>query len=194
MPEDLTPGDVEQFTEGRMLQTDPETVRALDAALARVRRWCGWHVTPARRETITRDRPYSNMLIIPTLKIRQVHSITVDGQAMDLSDIRVSNDVPGMLQTVTGRPWAYSCNLGQIEVELTHGFTAAEAQDFREAVLELIDNADISKGTGGDGPLTSKRVDDVEYHWSGFVDRTFGIAKNPMNESLLYQYRILAFA
>ena len=42
--------------------------------------------------------------------------------------------------------------------------------------------------------LTEKRVDDVELHWSGFVDRTFGIAKNPMNESILYQFRILPFA
>jgi hypothetical protein len=196
--EDLAVADVEAYTGGRMLASDAETQRALDAALARVRRFCGWHVSPARTETLTVDCPWSSLLILPTMKIRSITSITVDGNAVDLTTVRTSADAPGCLETVNFQPWGgyrTDSGFGRVAVALSHGFSAAEAADFRQAVLELIDSTSLQKGTGGSGPLVEKKVDDVTYRWSGVVDRFPGsIAKNPLNESLLYQFRLLPFA
>jgi len=196
MAEDLLPADVEQYTKGRLQATDPETQRALDEALARIRRFCGWHVSPVREETLVVDRPNSHLLFLPTLKIVSLTSVEVDGEPVDVNDIRFSHNGPGTLAFKDNRNWSstYDNGFGQVEVTLRHGFSAAEAADFRGEVLRLIDSATISIGTGGQGPLMEKTVDDVTYRWSGMVDRSWGIAKNPLNESVLYQYRILPFA
>lgn len=196
MPEILTPADVEAYTKGRLDASDPETQRGLNAALARVRRFCGWHVSPVETHTIYMDVPCSSMLVLPTLKIVSIDSITVDGTAIDVSTVHASREAPGVIERKDRSPWSKldTSGLGQIEVELTHGFTAVEAADFREVVLQLCDIASISVGTGGSGPLMEKTVDDVTYRWSGMVDRSWGIAKNPMMESVLYQFRLLPVA
>lgn len=198
MPEDLVPGDVEQYTKGRLSQTDPETVRALNAALAKVRSFCGWHVSPVRTETIILDRPEYNYptLILPTLKVVELTSITVDGVAIDLSNVRMSREAPGVLAQKNNQPWGgyrWDNGLGLVHVTLDHGFTAAEAEDFRGEVLRLIDVASLAVGTGADGPLEEKQVDDVTYRWSRVPDRLVdSIARNPMDSSALYGYQLLA--
>lgn len=193
MAEDLTTADVEQFTKGRLSQTDPGTVRALNAALVRVRRYCGWHVSPVRGETLTLDRPCSPLLILPTLKVVTLTSITVDGVDVDLTDVMLSGEAPGVLATRSnswGGYWTDS-GFGVVEIELEHGFTAAEAEDWREAVLSLIDQASMNVGTGRTGPLISKRVDDVDYHWSGLPRE---VEDAPLDKSILSKYRLPPFA
>lgn len=189
MAEDLEPADVAAYTEGRLSASDAGTQRALDAALARVRRWCGWHVTPVRPQAFTMHGSAHGYLVVPTLKLASVVSVTADGETVDLSDVEEYTGEPGVLYRKNGH-WCAD----RVEIEVTHGFTAAEAADFREAVLQLIDSTTLSIGTGANGPLTGKTVDDVEYRWSGITDRSWGIAKNPMNESVLYQFRLLPFA
>lgn len=199
MPEALVPGDVEQYTNGRLLQSDPETVRALNAALAKARRYCGWHVSPVQNEILTLDRPYSNTLILPTLRVVTLNSITVDGTAVDLTKVRMSREAPGVLGLNDSRPWggkyplSYDPGYGTMVVDLDHGYTAAEAEDFREAILRMIDVASIQVGTGFDGPLEEIKVDDVAYRTPRLgPDRLIdAIARNPMDTSVLYQYRIL---
>jgi hypothetical protein len=178
LTEALTTSDVDLYTDGRLPQDHPETQRALDAALARARRYCGWHVTPAIRESITLDYFRSNphVLEIPTLKIVSLESITVDGEPVDLSDVQ--QVAPGLL--TRKRCWAD----GETVVELTHGYSAAEAQDWREAVLAMIDTASQSIGTGGAGALTSKTVDNVTYSWSSAQ----------IGATALDLYKILPFA
>jgi len=200
MPEDLVPGDVEQYTRGALLQTDPETVRALNAALARVRRYCGWHVSPVRTETVTMDRPPCNsqFLILPTLKIvnPSTISITVDGVAVDPANIRASSDAPGVLSLRNLDPWGgyrWDSGFGLVEVTFTHGFTAIEAEDFRGAVLDLIYKAQQAISSGGAGPLVEKEVDDVRYKWAS-VSAAVESTTTPLDKSILDKYRILPIA
>lgn len=199
MSESLTPGDVQQATQGRLLQSDPETQRILDATLAKARRFCGWHVSPVRQDTVILDYPTRNTLILPTLKVVSLDAISVDGVAVDLNNVRRSREAPGVIGTKDGRPWGtyLPCadpGYGAISVTFTHGFTAAEAADFRDAVLRAIDTASMQVGAGGDGPLEEIKVDDVSYRWPRTgPDRVINsIARNPLDTSTLYQYRILA--
>lgn len=194
MPEDLVPGDVEQYTAGRLSQTDPETVRALNAALARVRRYCGWHVSPVRTETITVDRPERNhpYLVLPTLKIVQLNSITIDGVPVALDNVRTSADAPGVLSLNNLNPWSgwhWDSGFGLVEVNLRHGFTAAEAEDFREGVLSLVDRSMQTVNSGATGPLIEKQIDDVRYRWgSGSVDSA--VVGAPLDTSIISKYRL----
>ncbi|QBI98660.1 head-to-tail adaptor [Mycobacterium phage Bobby] len=189
MAEDLTPEDVESYTRGRISKDDPETARALAAALQRARRACGWHVTPVQEETVSLHGTGHGFIVLPTLKPVELLSVTEDGREVDLDDLYFLSEEPGVLYKKCGW-WCRE----KIEVTFTHGFTADEAVDFREAVLQVVDIAHIMIGTGAVGPLTGMEVDDVSLRWSGLVDRSWGIAKDPLRESVLYQYRLVAIA
>lgn len=183
MAEDLTPADVEAYTNGRLLASDPETLRGLNAALARVRRHCGWHVSPVRGDTVIFDGPGSAFIQLPTLKIVSIDSVTENGETTDVTDVVEVRDGPGIIAKRKSR-WA--CGFSAIEVEFTHGYAAADAEDFREAVLSLVDRASLSVGVeGGGAQLVEKEVDDVRYRWS---DKVVSIT---LDESAVSQFRIL---
>ena len=65
-----------------------------------------------------------------------------------------------MLSKVDGSRWC-----GAVEVKLTHGYTAAEAEDWREAVLAVA--AATMRAQRNEGLLTAERIDDVERRWVG---------------------------
>jgi hypothetical protein len=46
MAGELTANDLEQYTNGRLVASDPNTVNVLAAALQEVRNYCKWHVSP----------------------------------------------------------------------------------------------------------------------------------------------------
>lgn len=185
MPEELLPFDAEQYTKGRLKQTDPETVRALNAAKARARRYCGWHVSPVQSQTITLDGDGGMYLFLPTLKVVTLTSVTVDGEALSLvDDVKQLAETPGVLVREGYGRWP--CGFSNISVVLTHGYTQYEAQDWREAVLRLVDQASQLAGQAGIGPLTSKKVDDVEYQWSDMVEYA------TMDTTALSQFRLLS--
>lgn len=198
MAEDLTVADVDSYTRGRLPASDPETQRLLDAALARVRRFCGWHVSPVREDTVT-VRPgghdWTEWIILPTLKVVSLTSITEDDQTIDPASIQQFTNEPGVLYKKRGCSFPFNPRYWHphysVTVTFQHGFTADEAPDFRSEVLRLVDSTSLDVGMGDHGPLTEYRVDDVELHYSGVTDRLAGIAKNPLSESVLYQYRLL---
>lgn len=198
MAEELTPADVEAYTQGRLSASDPETLRALNAALTRARRYCGWHVSPVRQDVAVLDRPswigIWNELALPTLKVVSLDGIEIDGVAMDLANVRESKEAPGIIATKDGRPWGagslllYDSGYGAIEVTFTHGYAAADAEDFRSAVLALVDRAAMAaEGENvGEGALVEKEVDDVRYKWASKVNTV------SIDSSALQSFRILA--
>jgi len=189
MAEDLTPQDVAKYTKDRIAADDPDVERALAAALARVRRYCGWHVSPVVDETITLDGTGRALLVLPTLKVVELTSVTEDGVELDLANVKQSADATGILAKSNWEPWEYG--FSNVEVELSHGFTAAEAEDFREAVLSLIDQATMSINSGRSGPMISKRVDDVEVTWSSLPRE---VENAPMDKTILGRFRLLPIA
>lgn len=183
MAEDLLPSDVATYTKGAIPDDDPDVERALRAALQRARNFCGWHVSPVLTHTFTLDSPGRRELILPTLK---PVSVKVDGEEITPDIGYFTDDEPGVLKRVSG---FWPC--GKVAVELEHGFAAAEAEDFREAVLSLVDQAAQEVGTGRHGPLISKRVDDVHYSWSGLPA---SVANSPLDKDALATYRLWGFA
>lgn len=193
MPDVVTPADAAAYTNDRLVATDPETIRAVAAALARVRTFCGWHVSPVQSNTVTLRGSGHEWMILPTLNIVSITSVTEidhDGNqtVIDPATIDVYSDELFAIY----RHCHFNCRSKYV-ITFTHGFASAE--DFRAAVLQLIDTASLSVGEGGSGELSELQVDDVTMDWSGSGSRLAGaVANNPLNESVLYQYRILAVA
>ena len=147
------------------------------AALAAARRYCGWCVTPAETVTLTLDGPGGPVLSLPTLHLTSVASVTEDGVAWDVADLRVSGR--GQIRKRSGGWWTSA--YASIAVTFTHGY--ASAPDF-DAAVEQAAAALEAAGTRDDSSLKRKKIDDVEYEW-------FESASSYLNESLLAPYRIL---
>lgn len=171
MPE-LTTDDVETFTRGRLSAGDAEVARMLKAALLAARRYCGWPVTPVvTDDTVVIDGLGSRMLNLPTRKVVELTSVTELGTALDLTKLSYSaGGPPGALS----RPIVlrkrndgfWKREYQSVTVVMTHGYTEDEAEDWRYAVLSMIDQMSQVLVSGrGELELLSKKVDDVTYRW-----------------------------
>lgn len=113
------------------LEDYPDAGEQLDAALAAVRRYCGWHIFPERAETILVDGPGGDLLHVPSLRVVDVESVRERaGDAW--STVDVSWSAAGMLRKRSG---CFTDEFRGIEVTLTHGF--AEAPDVVKIVADV---------------------------------------------------------
>jgi hypothetical protein len=184
---ELTADDVADFTDGRLDSGDDEVVRMLAAALSVARQKAGWHVSPAKTETITIDGPDSRVLFLPTMKLNTLTSVTEDGVLLDLSTIAKSaGDGTLMRRRVALRKrsggW-WTGEYSSLVIAMNHGFTEAEAVDWRQAILSMVDQMSllpVSAATGGGSIQSSLRVDDVQI---GFVNPYTSMA-----EEIVYSY------
>lgn len=176
---ELNAGDVSNFTDGRLADTGltGETARMLMAALVVARRETYWHVSPAKTETITIDGPDSRVLWLPTMKLNTLTSVTEDGTLLDLSTIAKSaGDEPGTTRRVSLRKKSkgyWSGEYSALVIAMNHGFTEAEASDWRQGILSMVDQMSlvpVSSGTGVSGlGQTRKTVDDVTYGYQPYI-------------------------
>ena len=158
MPE-LTIDDVLLYTRDR-LADDEETERMLAAALAAARRYCGWHVTPVLTDDeIVVDGPGRSVLSLPTLQLLDVTEIIEDGVTLDVTKLRWSTNKGQVYKAGWGYRWTGTWN--GIEATITHGY--ADAPDFYEAVLSIIDRG--SRGSTS-GEVTREKVGVYEVRYS----------------------------
>lgn len=144
MPDDsgeLVFTDLTAFTQGRL--SGDEAQVALTGALAAVRRYCGWHVSPVRATTVDLDGPGSQLLVLPTLRLVGLTSVIENGTLLNLG-VEVYASARGLVRKRNGAYW--SANYGAITVEMTHGFD--DAADFNAAVLSFADRSSLI-GVGG---------------------------------------------
>jgi hypothetical protein len=173
---ELSVDDVIQYTGGR-LADDDETQRILDTALLVARRYCGWHVSPVRvDDVIVMDGPGGTELFPPTRKIVEVTEVLNDGIPLEVGGsgsgagtpvVVVPASAPWKLVLTTGR---WSTRYSGIELTISHGYTEAQAQDWRQAVLSMVDQMGSTAGRS-DADLVSKQVDDVIYRWNTAADQ-----------------------
>ena len=148
----------------------------LTAALVVARRYCGWHVSPVNLgQSVTLDGPGSKVLWLPTRNVVTLTSVTEDGTLLDLTTIAMSRgDGPGTdrrpvaLRKKTCPKW-WTCNYSGLVVVMDNGFTEAQAADWRQAVLSMVDQmsqmpvlASIGQSPIG---MRTKDIDDVRYQW-----------------------------
>jgi len=183
---ELTTADVETFTRGRLLASDPVVEDILDAALVRARNYVGWAVSPLiEDDVVTLDGPGDRRLFLPTTKIVSVTSIVENGATVDPANYVPSADIPRMIYREDA---AWTCDYAGITVVYDHGFTEEEAADWRRAILLMVDrmSREQQSGARSDDDLVRKRVDDVEYQWIDYSDSANRAITSV--ESILYQF------
>ncbi|AJA43309.1 head-tail adaptor [Mycobacterium phage Sbash] len=156
---ELTPDDLPAKVRG-LFANDTEAQAAIDAVLAAARRWCGWHVSPVIVDDVMElDGPGGRVLSLPTLNLLSVKSVIELGVVLDVSTLDRSRR-KGTLTKPYGR---WTARDGAIVVTATHGFTEAEAADWRRAVVQLVGQRAQTSRPSAD--LKRKKIDDVEYEW-----------------------------
>lgn len=90
----------------------------LEAATDAIRRYCGWHVAPEARETLTVDGSGRSELNLPSLRVIGIHSVVDNGVTVPVDQV---TSVRGVLSRGTGA-WS----TGPVKLDITHGFNAAD--------------------------------------------------------------------
>lgn len=186
---ELTVADVETFTRGRLLASDPVVQDILDAALVRARNYVGQHVSPVvEDDVVTLDGPGGRELFLPTGKIGSVASVVENGATIDPTNYVVSANTPRMIYRKDTR---WTAEYDGITVTYTHGFTEAEAADWRRAILLMVYrmSREQQSGNRSSEDLVRKKVDVVEYEWvdwSAAADRAITSV-----ESILDHYQLV---
>lgn len=101
---------------------NPEKV--FDSALAAeqvIRSFCGWHVTPVIDDVLTLDGNGQRRILLPSRKVVDIASVTVDGDELGKASYRWSES--GWLTRVDGR---WPDRERSIVVTLKHGFEQAD--------------------------------------------------------------------
>jgi len=133
-----------------------EAQAALDAALSAARRFTGWPVSPVVTEELTLDGPCGQVLDLPTRNLLDIVSITENGSAVANPEWSTT----GAVRKSSGASWG--CRYRSIVAEIQHGYTEAEAADWRSAIVAMVGDMASS---ASDAPLIRKKVDDIEYQW-----------------------------
>ena len=174
-PSDLPAAVLDRFADNGAAQ------QAIDTALVAARRFCGWHVSPVKAETIVLDGTGGRTLSLPTLNLLSVTAATDADTVLD----PIKLDRSQRRGTLTKRYGRWTHRDGAVSVTITHGFTETEASDWRRAVLAMVDA--WSQPTLRDsGDLKRKKVDDVEYEWFESV-----LSTDAELAARLAQFRIL---
>lgn len=138
----LTLDDIEEATNGR-LAADDTTQRLLDTALELTRRYCGWHVTPEREDSLILDGFGGEILRLPTLNLVDLTEIVEDGVTLDIDELEVSP--LGRIRKNSGEFW--TDQFSGLAVTMTHGFN--NAGPFESAVLGYLVRTAITASMGG---------------------------------------------
>lgn len=130
----VTPEALSAATGGRISSADPRVPVLIDGATRAVRRYCGWHVAPEWRTTLTLDAPGGWLLALPTLRLGDVHAFTFEDAPLALTDVEWSHN--GEVRKLNG-PWGYGYR--SITADVTHGYTLAA--DLATVIAQVVVNA-----------------------------------------------------
>ena len=108
---------------------DPQ--QALDDALATVRAYCGWHVSPSQAETVSVWSADGRTIVLETLNLTAVTSITQDAALVPVASYTF--DANGVIRAATGAIFGRSTKL---TVVFTHGY-ADLPDDVKGVALSL---------------------------------------------------------
>lgn len=156
---ELAPADLSAAVRARFAD-DTAAQAAIDAVLVAARRYCGWPVSPVRTEQVELDGPGGCVLSLPTLSLNSVASVTELGVSVDVSKL----DRSRRKGTLTKRFGRWTGRDGAITATITHGYTEAEAADWRRAIIATVD-ARSQQSLRDDSGLKVKKVDDIQYEW-----------------------------
>ena len=98
------------------------------AALGFIRAYCGWHIAPVRTEVVAPRGATGHLFTLPTLKLVEVLSLTVDGEPQDVAP--PATGLPALQSGLASVYWPGACSrrLGGVQLSIRHGLPEAPAE------------------------------------------------------------------
>lgn len=122
------------------------TQNPAETAQQTVRNYCGWHIGPPIRETLTLDGNGTNKLALPSNKVEDIHALAVDG--VPVQGFRFSAD--GWIKLPAGKVFPHEPRC--VTVELTHG------HEDLAPVAQVIQDLAARAAMGAHGNLSFQRA------------------------------------
>ena len=144
----ITPELVAEFVAGKIQSTTPGLQKRIDAVLGVLRRMSGWHVFPARTETLTISGFGQVPLILPTQRINSLDEVKILGESVDLALLEWdTNGVVYRHPAITADPLFKNSDASRIpwprrlrgiEVTLNHGYNLEEIPDLIGSICDIV--------------------------------------------------------
>jgi len=132
----VTAKQLSDYTNGKVPSSHPALAALLAGASAGLRRYCGWHIGPTRREELVVDGSGGKLLLLPTLHIVQVHLVTEHGHE-PLPGDEVEWSQIGTIRSRT----RWTERFRGIAVDLDHGYDLVEIPDVAQIVQQVVATA-----------------------------------------------------
>lgn len=136
----VTPSMLSTWTQGKVSEFDPRLDALIEGATAAVRRYCGWHISPAMIETVVLDGPGGDVLTLPTLHLTALTSV-VEG-AMTLVEYEAVTGVGVYEWSALGNVRRHGCWTDRyrgLSVTMTHGYDYAP--DVAQIIMQVVASA-----------------------------------------------------
>lgn len=181
MQDFVTKEEISSATNGQILAQDPRIPSLITGACEGIRRYCGWHVTPEIQETLTLDSHGGIWLKLPTLRVKEITELQIDGTVIPADSYTWSEK--GMLRLKKGTfPDDYQC----VKVSLKHGF---ETTTLKQVVTQVIINA-LASPLG----VTREQAGSISVAWSSTAPGVSGgMSFLQRDLEILDSYRLEAF-
>lgn len=151
----------------------------LDAAVAAIRRYCGWHVAPKVTEEVTVDGRGGVDLYLPTLRLVSIVKIMNDGVEVATDKVDFSRD--GIVELHSG---SWSRRLGGVKLTIDHGFD--DAHELTALAISI-----AARAASSPRGVTSEASDGVSIQFSRFGGgASGGVALMGHEYQLLDLYKI----
>ena len=171
MSELVTPEDLDAYLSG-------DSEKALAAAEAAVRAYCGWHVAPSKTETVTVDVD-SPSVLLPSLHVTAVSSVRAEGNPVGADRFEWSQ---------TGILWLNARGFRRVEVEMTHGY---DVDSTAGVLLSSIVLATAARAKSSPSGLMRAQVGQVSETYSQTAhNQAGGVALLTSEKNLLAPYRL----
>lgn len=171
----VSPTDLTDFQNG-------DATLAVDAAMAAVRNYCGWHIAPVQSDTAVLHCADRKTLYLPTRKLVSVQSVTQGGTAVDVASMTV--ETSGRLRRLPGYRYSWLDQL--ITVAFTHGYDQLPPE-VQQVVLAC---AQRTVDNPGSRPRDQVGAVSATYSQTGF-NQAPSLALLPAEKALLGPYRLL---
>lgn len=116
--ESITPDTLSEYTQGKIRASDPRSEPLLRGAVSAIRRYCRWHVSPERAETVILDGRGGNMQRLPSGHVVDVATVK-DGDTVLVFKTDYRWTQAGLLSRSHG---TWSPHFRDVEVTMSHGY------------------------------------------------------------------------
>jgi hypothetical protein len=176
--------DLQNFTKGQIESSDPRVTDALKAVTSSIRKEAGWHIGPlVEAHSLTLDGPGGRKLHLPTLRLKNLISVTDVGVAVDLAGDSHDWSELGLVEKRDGTFW--TDRYRKIVAVMDHGFE--DISDLKFLTLSL-----VSRGLSSPLGATREQAGSMSIQWATAVPGVSGgLVPIPSEQRIMDRYRLV---